>query len=274
MRRLRLRRKTYAGTVALSGILAFMVSPGMTMDADWDPSTAILAPLLQNQSTPAPAPAAVESFASSVLDAHASETGSVSAFSGEPVSRTHIQGGGTIEVRVFDPRFDSASGRLYRVTSVPREAIIQPELEDERSVAVDYVAHFDAPGQGEELDFAIIPRAGVSFGPEGPAAGAGAQVRVGQYADEADQGRPSWYAFAGAESRALLYDPGEGFDLTDAMTYERYSVVGDVQAGVAMRMGDVDLSLAYIRRGTKYRAGAVGFNESEDFAAVSVTRTW
>ena len=58
------------------------------------------------------------------------------------------------------------------------------------------------------------------------------------------------------------------------MSYQNFTVVGDVQAGVAMRMGEVDLSLAYVRRETKYRAGASGFNENEDFAAVSVTRTW
>ncbi|MEE2565777.1 lipid A-modifier LpxR family protein [Hyphobacterium marinum] len=276
MRRFKLRRHVYAGTVAMAGVLGGMVSPGWTMDANWSPSQAILAPLMSEYSAPAQPTAQpeAEQLAISAMDGRRHETGAISAFAGERVSRAMVNDTSAIEVRVYNPGSDQLAGRLYRIRSDSDPVVIQPEQEGRSSVAVDYVARFDSPGAGDELDLAFIPRAGVSFGPDGSAAGAGAQVRIGQYFDEAGDGRPSWYAFAGAERRAVLYDPAQGFDLTDAMTYENYTVVGDVQAGVAMRLGDVDLSLAYVRRETKYTAGASGFNEHEDFAAVSLTRTW
>lgn len=276
MRRIKLRRHVYAGTVAMAGVLGGMVSPGWTMDANWSPTQAILAPLMSEYSAPAQpvAQAEAEQLAISAMDGRRNESGAISAFAGERVSRAVVNDTSAIEVRVYEPGSDRLAGRLYRIRSQSDAVVVAPDRNDRSSVAVDYVARFDAPGSGDELDLAFIPRAGVSFGPDGSAAGAGAQVRIGQYFDESGNGRPSWYAFAGAERRAVLYDPAEGFDLSDAMSYQNYTVVGDVQAGVAMRMGDIDLSLAYVRRETKYTAGASGFNEHEDFAAISLTRTW
>lgn len=272
-----LRRRAYAGTVAMIGILTGMVGPGWTMDGDWNASDAIMAPLMSEYRAPASTHISqtAESFATRVLDASHDESDAIAAFAGDRIARAAVGDTSAIEVRVYNPGNDTLAGRLYRLPSSGESAVvIQPEQEDRSSVAVDYVTRFDSPGQGDALDLAIIPRAGVSFGPDGSAAGAGAQVRIGQYLSENAEGRPSWYAFAGAERRAVLYDPAQGFDFADAMSYQNFTVVGDVQAGVAMRMGEVDLSLAYVRRETKYRAGASGFNENEDFAAVSVTRSW
>lgn len=276
MRRPIMRRKLYAGTVAIVGVMAGMVGPGWTMDREWNASDAILAPLMSEYQAPSTnrTPPSAESFATRVLDASRDESDAIAAFSGDRVARAAVGDTSAIEVRVYNPGSDTLAGRLYRLPASNSAVVVQPEQEDRSSVAVDYVTHFDSPGDGDTLDLAIIPRAGVSIGPEGSAAGAGAQVRIGQYLSENAEGRPSWYAFAGAERRAVLYDPAQGFDFADAMSYQNFTVVGDVQAGVAMRMGEVDLSLAYVRRETKYRAGASGFNENEDFAAVSVTRTW
>ena len=86
--------------------------------------------------------------------------------------------------------------------------------------------------------------------------------------------RPSWYVFAGAERSALLYDPSAGFNMRDAMSLQPYAVVGDAQAGVAMRFGSADLSLAYVRREREFTAGTEDFDAHEDFAAVSISRRW
>lgn len=275
MRRFKMRRHAYAGTVAMIGILGGMVGPAWTMDDNWSPSQAILGPLMSEYAVDArPAAAEAEYFAISAMDGRRGESGAMSAFAGERVSRAAVSDTAAIEVRVYNPGSEQLAGRLYRIRSSADAVVIDPGQDQRSSVAVDYVGRFESPGDDSALDLALIPRAGVSFGPDGSAAGAGAQVRIGRYFDESLQGRPAWYAFAGAERRAVLYDPAQGFDLADAMSYRNHTVVGDMQAGLAMRMGEVDLSLAYVRRETKYAAGATGFNEHEDFAALSLTRTW
>ena len=98
-------------------------------------------------------------------------------------------------------------------------------------------------------------------------------MRLGRYLQE-DAARPSWYFFAGAERRALLYDPGQGWNMRGAMTLEPYAVVGDAQAGVAMRLGDNDLSFAYVRRERSARIGIDDYDAADDFAAFSLSRRW
>jgi hypothetical protein len=146
--------------------------------------------------------------------------------------------------------------------------------EREATVAVNYERRFETAGHGEELDVSFTPRAGLSVGPEGSAAGAGAEVRVGQYLRGGEGERPRWYVFAGADRRALMYDPSKGVDFSNAMQLAQRQVVGDAQAGVAVRVGEVDLSLAYVRREYKHVAGVTSFDETEEFGAVTVNWTW
>jgi len=146
--------------------------------------------------------------------------------------------------------------------------------ETDTVLAVNYQRAFEQRGYGEELDVSFTPRAGVRVGPDGSAAGAGAEVRIGQYLQGAAAEQPRWYVFAGADRRALMYNPGEGMDFSAAMQLTDRQVVGDAQAGIAMRVGDVDLSLAYVRREYAHVAGVTTFDETEEFGAVSVNWTW
>ncbi len=140
-----------------------------------------------------------------------------------------------------------------------------------RRMTLRYEGAFDSPGQSG-LDIGLSPRAGVSVGDYGPAAQAGATVRLGRFiGEDAGWSRPAWWLFAGADRQALLYDPGSGVSALGAMTIAPYAMVGDAQAGVAMRLGGADLSLAYVRRETTYSLPAQSWDTSEGFAAFSLT---
>ena len=138
-------------------------------------------------------------------------------------------------------------------------------------MAVRYESSFAAPGNAEGLDVGLSPRAGVSLADNGAAAAeAGATVRLGRFVD-ADFDRPAWWFFAGADRQAVMYDPHQGFDVRDALAMEPYAIVGDAQAGVAMRMGGADLSVAYVHRETEYALPQQSWETSEGFAAFSLT---
>lgn len=145
------------------------------------------------------------------------------------------------------------------------------ERDRPRRMTLRYEGAFDSPGQSG-LDIGLSPRAGVSMGDYGPAAQAGATVRLGRFiGEDAGWSRPAWWLFAGADRQALLYAPGSGFAGFGSMTIAPYAMVGDAQAGVAMRLGGADLSLAYVRRETTYSLPAQSWDTNEGFAAFSLT---
>lgn len=243
--------------------------------AIFDVDQAILTPFMHEAAersalTEANTAAAV---ASGVLSETGLAIGSLTAFSGYSASVSQLDEASRIEVRVFDPDLQSRVNRLFDAESDLDSAIVRPVRDTRSSVAVDYVTRFESPGGVDGLDLSFEPRAGLSFGPEGSGAGAGAEVRIGRYLQQAGL-RPSWYFFAGAERHALLYDPREGFNMQGAMTLEPYAVVGDAQAGVAMRLGENDLSFAYVRRERTARIGIDDYDEADDFAAFSLSRRW
>jgi len=195
---------------------------------------------------------------------------------GQGVSRIDLGEAGMVEVAVLDSRRrDDAAYRLLAPGGAPAYSPVVIERGEPRpTVAVSYARSFDTQGQGDALDMSITPRAGLSLGPAGSAAGAGAEVRIGQYLHGDPDARPRWYVFAGADRRALMYDPSHGIDLASAMQLSERQVVGDAQAGVAVRIGEADLSLAYVRREYRHVAGVTAFDESEEFGAVSVNWRW
>lgn len=145
------------------------------------------------------------------------------------------------------------------------------ERDRPRRMTLRYEGEFDSQGQSG-LDIGLSPRAGVSVGDYGPAAQAGATVRLGRFiGEDAGWSRPAWWLFAGADRQALLYDPGSGVSALGAMTIAPYAMVGDAQAGIAMRLGGADLSLAYVRRETTYSLPAQSWDTNEGFAAFSLT---
>lgn len=139
-----------------------------------------------------------------------------------------------------------------------------------RSMALRYEGRFDSRGGDGELDIGLRPRAGVSVGQSGSATEFGATVRVGHYVgDEHDSG--GWWFFAGADRQALIYRPGDRRSMRQTLTLQPYAMVGDQQAGLAMRVNGVDLSLAYVRRETSWSMPTQSWDTSEDFAAFSLT---
>ncbi|GGB70496.1 lipid A-modifier LpxR family protein [Glycocaulis alkaliphilus] len=140
-----------------------------------------------------------------------------------------------------------------------------------RAVALRYEGRFDSAGGQGELDMGLRPRAGVSFGDGGSATEFGATVRVGRYVGSEDSANGGWWFFAGADRQALIYRPGESRSLRETLTLQPYAMVGDQQAGLAMRVQGVDVSLAYVRRETSWSLPTQSWDTSEDFAAFSLT---
>ncbi len=140
-----------------------------------------------------------------------------------------------------------------------------------RAMALRYEGRFDSAGGQGELDMGLRPRAGVSFGDGGSATEFGATVRVGQYVGSENSANGGWWFFAGADRQALIYRPGESRSLRETLTLQPYAMVGDQQAGLAMRVQGVDVSLAYVRRETSWSLPTQSWDTSEDFAAFSLT---
>jgi len=141
-----------------------------------------------------------------------------------------------------------------------------------RRMALRYETIFDAPGGFDGLDVRLAPHAGVSFGENGSATEAGATVRLGRYLGEGfGDNRPAWWFFAGVDRQALMIDPDAGLNLRDALVFEPHAMMGDAQAGMAARLGGANVSIAYVRRETRYAMPAESWETIEGFAAVSVT---
>jgi len=140
-----------------------------------------------------------------------------------------------------------------------------------RSVALSYEGRFDTRGSDGELDMGLRPHAGISFGDEGSATEVGATVRVGQYLGAEHEANGGWWFFAGADRQALIYQPGDERTLRQTFTLQPYAMVGDQQAGMALRVSGVDVSLAYVRRETSWSMPNQSWDTSEDFAAFSLT---
>ena len=230
----------------------------------------VLAPTLDRVAPAAP------SLAGALLTARTRDIvtrDGLSAFAAPPAVLAVTPSGGQFSVSIsegespssarlgFDPAYAESAGRAINPALLP----------EHRNMAVSYEGFFDAPGGQSGLDIGVSPRAGVSLGDDGPAARAGATVRFGRYLGELDADRPAWWFFAGADRQAVLYDPGQGFDMRDALAMQPYAMVGDAQAGVAVRLGSADVSLAYVHRETRYALPQEDWETSEGFAAFSLT---
>ena len=222
------------------------------------------------------APPTASSLAGALLTARTSDAAArdgLSAFAARPAVLAYTPSGGQLSVSIseglspssarlgYDPAYAEAAGRAINPALIP----------DHRNMAVNYEGFFDAPGGQGGLDVGLSPRAGVSLGDDGPAARAGATVRFGRYLGALEGDRPAWWFFAGADRQAVLYDPGQGFDMRDALAMQPYAMVGDAQAGVAVRVGSADVSLAYVHRETRYALPQEDWETSEGFAAFSLT---
>jgi len=99
------------------------------------------------------------------------------------------------------------------------------------------------------LSIELSPRASLRFDDDSSSALVGALVKIGDDLRETkDFNTNTWYFFAGADAEALTYKPGSTSSLTRGFNLQDRVIVGDAQAGLGYKIGDADLSLAYIRR--------------------------
>ncbi|HYF22590.1 MAG TPA: lipid A-modifier LpxR family protein [Caulobacteraceae bacterium] len=144
--------------------------------------------------------------------------------------------------------------------------------------------------EGEDLDLDITPHAGLGFGASGGSAEAGATVRLGADLGDRLDGlvedgdrfgqRPRWYLFAAANKRAVGYNVTSGPDGWGraGVSTDEGAFIGDAQAGVAWRKGDLQASFGYVQREIKARAphGAERTSADESLVAfqLSLKPSW
>lgn len=143
------------------------------------------------------------------------------------------------------------------------------------NVGVDLTTKFNADKPGG-IDLQLIPRASLNFGDEHSSALVGAVVKIGEDLRDIDPNDTNkWYLFAGADAEALTYSPNSPSRLTAGQfNLQDKIIVGDAQAGFGYKIGDADISLAYIRRDVNsygLEPGDAAISYTEDAAALSLT---
>lgn len=264
-----------AGAIALGGVCYVLIEPGGAA-REWASTSQMIQQQFRKEGEVRPLSPSAARVALSALSMNADPFGGapLSAMSSPQGQRIDLGEAGTLEVAVLDNRGEDPAHRLFAPDGSAYSPVIIDRGAREATVAVNYERPFETTGGSEDLDLSITPRAGLSIGPDGSAAGAGAEVRIGRYLRGGLEDRPRWYVFAGADRRALMYDPRKGVDFSNAMQLAQRQVVGDAQAGVAVRIGEADLSLAYVRREYRHVAGVTTFDETEEFGAVTVNWRW
>ena len=265
-----------AGLIALGGVSWVMTESGGAA-SNWASSSQMIHQQIVSEGDVRPLSPEAARVALSALAL------SDDPFNGNPLagltptgaSRIDLGSAGVIEIAVLDDTRTDPAHQLFSARADGYSPVVIDRGQREATIAVAYERAFETAGAGEELDVSFTPRAAVSVGPDGSATSAGAEVRVGQYLRQNNLSEsPAWYVFAGADRRTLMYDPGAGIDFQNAMYLTQREVVGDAQAGIAMRMGKADLSLAYVRREYRHVAGVRAFDETEEFGAVTVNWRW
>lgn len=287
------RRLASAGPVA--AIIALLAGPALAQSElpAIEPDNLIIAPLLE-ETADAPLPsigfmwaegeegwrigdstAGDASFiARNVLTSRAPITvrRSLGVFSAPQAVIARTASGGYVTVSVLDSERPNAITAALTPEGIDMPAwAFSAQRDRHRSVALRYEGRFDSYGGVDGLDVGIRPRAGLAMGDQGSATEFGATIRLGQYLDSSDDARSGWWFFAGADRQAVIIEPGQRFDLRSALTLQPYAMVGDAQAGLAMRLYGADLSLAYVRRETSWSMPAQSWDTAEDFAAFSLT---
>jgi hypothetical protein len=163
-------------------------------------------------------------------------------------------------VRMIEEARTPAPVRVHDVA--PQAGGVAPQ----RGLRLDYARPVtgDLPG---ELEVAVEPRANVLFGEQVSGVGGGAIVRFGRNLTAPREERSRWYAFLGADTQALTGSLG-GDTREDVLRLEDKQMVGDYQAGVAVRVGQGDLAFGFVHREVSWN----DFSREEQFIGVSFTR--
>lgn len=267
-----------AGLISLGGISYVMTAP-LGAASEWASSDQMIRQQFMQEMSqdgavqPLSPNAARVALTALSLDQSAFSNNSLAALTASPAAEIDLGSGAVLQVAIIDDDTRQMAYTGFAADVDERSPVVLDRGDRDAAVAVNYQRQFAQAGDAERLDVAITQRAGVSVGPDGSAAGAGAEVRLGRFMDTRYD-YPRWYLFAGADRRALLYDPAEGADFGNAMYLTHREVIGDAQAGVAVRVGKADLSLAYVHREYEHVAGVTKFDETEQFGAVTVNWRW
>lgn len=266
-----------AGMIALGGTFYVLTTPTRA-HTEWASSSQMIQDqfLAEGDVRPLSAPAARVALSALSLESDMVGGNTFAAMTTTQVTEIDLGNAGRLQVALIDDDSSDIAFEMFSPYGDERSPIVlDAEIERDPVVAVNYERSFDSLGDAEHLDISITPRAAVSVSDEGTAAGAGAEVRVGRHLGPTLSDEPRWYMFAGADRRALLFNPTEGADFERAMAFTRREVVGDAQAGIAVRFGEsADISLAYVRREYQHSAGTEAFDETEQFGAVTVNWRW
>jgi hypothetical protein len=264
-----------AGCVAFAGTMYVLIPPGKA-ESEWASTSSMIREQMMSEGDVRPLSPSASRVALTALSMGTS--GDIdytfAALTAEPVGEFDLGDLGTLQLAIMDETSDDIAVAALSVQGGEYSPLVFNRGDREPTLAVNLVRSYEAPGGVQNLDISLTHNTAVSIGPDGSAAGSSAEVRIGQYMRVGTIDRPNWYLFAGAGKRALLYDPSQGMDFSDALALDRREVIGDLQAGMAVRYGGVDWSVAYVRREYRHVAGTKSFDESENFGAVTMNWRW
>jgi hypothetical protein len=242
-----------AGGVALGGLLFGLVAPVSSTEAPWDAQTAVLSSF------------SLEAAPEISIETARTATAIMSVRQSFNSDFAHSQ----TRFVLADP---PGPGELVMETeTLAEEAFQRAVLSGDTPQRLTTNVRVAAPITASESDAVVTPYAGLAVTPEGAEARLGARFQVGD-----GRGHESrWFLFAAAERQALFYDTMALNRPLQAVDLVPYSVIGDIQAGVAYRLSQrSDVALAYVRRDWAYHYGTDDWEETEEFAAVSVFARW
>ncbi len=136
-----------------------------------------------------------------------------------------------------------------------------------RGLRLDYARPVTSDLPGGALEVAVEPRANVLFGEQVSGIGGGAVVRFGRNLTAPREDGSRWYAFVGADAQALTWSLG-GARQDHVLRLEDKQMVGDYQAGVALRVAEGDLAFGFVHREVSWN----DVSREEQFIGVSFTR--
>ncbi len=167
----------------------------------------------------------------------------------------------------------SASAQAIRFSDVAPRTGARDSAGPQDSVQLGYRPPVARAYRQDGLTLDIAPRADVTVGDSYSGARIGALVRLGQdlSADRPRTDGPDWYLFAGADAQALTWRPSGPNQPGVALRYEDdQAMIGDIQAGVAVRVRGGDLAFGYVQREYSYRDAS----STEQFVGVTFVKTW
>lgn len=180
----------------------------------------------------------------------------------ETISRTE-----TLAQR--SPIFGSRFFKTRNDTVAAYEASLPYSLQkrEAQKLSAEFSLSYEAT---DTLDISLTPRAGIMRDGFKSSTSAGAELRLGEGLMRKGPA-PKWYLFVGADGEALAWDAaGEGFSYA-ALALEDRITMGDIQAGLAFKLGEGQFSLGYLHREVSHfnERTRETISEDENYAALT-----